>query len=115
MKQKELDLAEKFVLEKIFVSVNDIKVGPKLQFFLTAKGISLEDFINDNINIFENLIKDYMLESGEIDGVKVANYLIAINPNLQGLVIPNVKLIELAQFLDKLFNFESIGTKIRSF
>ena len=110
-----MGIFDRFRKNKNVESVNDIKVGPKLQFFLTAKGISLEDFINDNINIFENLIKDYMLESGEIDGVKVANYLIAINPNLQGLFIPNIKLIELAQFLDKLFNFESIGTKIRSF
>lgn len=112
--QRELDIAEEYVLTRLFGSVDNPVISKKLQLVLIAKNINFDDFINEKIEIFEEFSKDFMNEDGYYNGNQLSRALALKFPLLQDIQLPNMKPIELVKMLDSVINLDSIGQMIQN-
>lgn len=62
--QQELDTAEEFVINSLFP--NGIKVGPFIKTYLTMKGKTEVEVINEALSNFEKTIKPFMSPDGTL-------------------------------------------------
>lgn len=115
IRQVELDLAEEYILKKLFGDVQNLKVGNKVKLFLISQNINLPIFINEKLQVFETITRDFMTEAGYIDGSKISKILAIKNPVFNEITLPNIKPIELVQIIDQVVNFEKIGHLIQNF
>lgn len=113
--QKELDKAEEYVLNKLFGDINNPVISKKLQFILVAKKVDFDKFINEKIEIFEELIKDFINDDGYLDGEQISKMLAIQFPELKGLLLPDIKPLELAKLIDNIVGLEAIGQFIQNF
>ena len=109
--QKELDRAEEYVLNQLFGDLENPAIDKKLQIYLTLKGISFDEFINQKIEIFEEFIKKFMREDGFLDGEKISKVISIQYPILTGLNLPSARLIDYV----KIVPIEEIRKLIESF
>ena len=107
--QREIDLAEEYILDKLFGDYRNPQVSNKIKLLLIAKNTDFNSFINQKLLEVEELIKPIMLENGLIDGNKISKMIAVYLPDLQGLNLPNIRPIDLVKLLDKLLNLEKIG------
>ncbi len=117
LRQQELDLAEEYILAKIFGSVENIRLNtvPNWLFTQFSKGKKFEDFINENIQKFEFIAKGFMTENGYIDGNRVTEMIVNKATILNGaLSLPTLKPIDYAKMLDEIIGFEALGSILRS-
>lgn len=114
IKQIELDLAEEYLLKKLFGDVQNLQVSNKVKLFLIAKNIDLPMYINEKLQLFEAITKDFMTEAGYIDGSKISKVLALKNPVFNEINIPNMKPIEIIEIIDKIVNFDKIGEIIQN-
>ena len=112
--QKELDIAEEYVLTKLFGSVEQPIISPKIQLILTAKNINFDEYINLKINIFENVVKDFMKENGYLDGEKVSKVLALNFSFMQGITLPDMRLKELIKAVENFVPLEKLGELIQN-
>lgn len=111
--QRELDKAEEYILEKLFGSVEDIKVTKNLELVFAFKGIDLNKEINKYIKIFEDFMSNFMLEDGFLDVEKFEKVICIQFPILHGLNLPSARLIDFIKEIEKIIPFEKIGAVIR--
>lgn len=111
--QRELDMAEEYVLNKLFGDYTNPQISNKIKFFLVAKNIDFETYINDKLQKFEEYSKDFMKDNGYYDGEKLTKILTAQFPILQGIAIADIKPIDLFVMLDELIGLEQLGSFIR--
>ena len=117
LRQQELDIAEEYILVKLFGSVDNIRLNtvPNWLFTQFSKGKKFEDFINENIQKFEFVAKGFMTDTGYIDGNRVTEMLTNKATILKGaLNLPTSKPIEYAKMLDEIIGFEALGNILRS-
>ena len=112
--QRELDRAEEYVLTLLFGDISNPRISNKLRFFMIAKGIDFDEFINEKIAIFEEFSQDFMTDEGYYDGDKLTKALKLQFSQLEGLNIPNIKPIDFFKMLDKLVGLEAIGQIIQT-
>jgi len=113
--QRELDKAEEYIFRKLFGSLENPVISPKLRFFMIAKQINFDEFVNEEIKIFEMFAKDFMDENGYFRGKQISQALILKHPVLTGLELPDVRPLELVEILDELIGFDNIGKMIQEF
>lgn len=113
--QRELDKAEEYVFRKLFGSLENPVISQKLRFFMVAKQINFDEFINEKIKIFEMFAEDFMDENGFFRGKQISQALVLKFPALTGLELPDVRPLELVEILDKLIGFDNIGKMIQEF
>ena len=112
--QRELDRAEEYVLTLLFGDIHNPKISNKLRFFMIAKGIDFDEFINSKIAMFEEFSQDFMTDEGYYEGDKLTRALKLQFPQLEGLEIPDIKPIDFFRMLDKLIGLEAIGQMIQN-
>lgn len=115
--QQELDIAEEYILTKLFGNINNIRLNavPNWIFTQIAKGKSFENYINELIQKFEHISKDFMTDTGYLDGNKITEVITNKVPILKGCVnLPTLKPIDYAKMLDEIIGFEALGLIIRS-
>lgn len=115
--QSELDLAEEYILTKIFGNVCDIRLNavPNWLFTQVSKGKKFEDFLNENIQKAEFICKGFMTENGYLQGDRISELISDKVPMLKGCInLPTLKPIDYAKMLDEVINFEALGHIIRS-
>jgi hypothetical protein len=111
--QRELDIAEEYILNRLFGNAQNPQISNKIKLYLIANNIDFHKFLNEKILMIENMIKPIMLENGYLDGNKISKMLAVYIPDLQGLNLPNLRPIELVQLLDKILNLENIGNLLQ--
>ena len=111
--QRELDKAEEYILNRLFGDYTNPQISNKIKFFLVAKNIDFETYINEKLQMFEEYSKDFINDNGYYDGEKLSKALLTQFPMLQGLSIPNIKPIDLAIALDDLIGLSKLGSFIR--
>lgn len=92
--QEELDKAEEYVLNKLFVNANNPIVSSKIQMFCLMHNIDIVELINDKLKMYEDFSKNFMTEEGYYDGKKLTSVLSTKYPTLTGLEIPTMKPID---------------------
>ena len=97
--QKELDRAEEYILNQLFGDINNPVIDKKLQIYLTFKGLTFDNFINSKIEIFEEVVKNFMREDGFLDGEKISQMISIQYPILSGLNLPSARLIDYAKII----------------
>lgn len=112
--QRELDRAEEYILEKLFGNVSTPVVGPKIGLILNLSGISLIDYLNNKILEIENYLRDFMQDDGLLDGQKLSEALVEKYPVLNGISIPNLKPIEVAQLLGEMVDLDKVGYYVQN-
>ena len=113
--QSELDIAEEYILSKLFGDIYNIKLGLVVNTVLNLKGVNLHNLINQKILEFENKIKPYMTETGYIDGNKLTETLTNKFVILKGCItFPTLKPIEYAKILDEMIGIEAIGMLLKN-
>lgn len=112
--QQELDIAEEYILTKLFQDVKHPVISKKLQLVMIAKNINFDEFINEKIAVFEEFSKDFMTEDGYYNGNQLSRALALKYPNFSNTELPNMKPIEVARMLDNFLNLESIGQMIQN-
>jgi hypothetical protein len=115
--QTELDIAEEYILTKLFGNVNNIRLNavPNWLFTQIAKGKKFEDFLNENIQKLEFISKGFMTETGYLDGNRITEIICNKVPILRGCVnLPTLKPIEYAKMLDEFINLEALGQLIKN-
>ena len=113
VKQNELDMAEEFVLTKLFGNAQTPVISKKWEILLALKGIDYRQKINDYLFLFEQFAKDAQKDNGMFDGQKISHIITIQYPQLQGLVLPDIRPIDLARFLDGMINLEKLGAYLR--
>ena len=113
VKQNELDMAEEFVLAKLFGNAQTPVISKKWEILLALKGIDYRQKINDYLFLFEQFAKDVQKDNGMLDGQKISHIIEIQNPQLQGLVLPDIRPIDLARFLDGMISLEKLGAYLR--
>lgn len=113
VKQNELDMAEEFVLAKLFGNAQDPIISKKWKILLALKGIDFRQKINDYLFLFEQFAKDAQKDNGMFDGQKMSHIMTIQYPQLQGLVLPDIRPIDLARFIDGIVNLEKLGAYLR--
>ena len=113
IKQQELDMAEEYILSKLFGNATNPVISKKWEAILILKNINYREKINEYLNIFEIFAKDLQKENGYFDGNKTTQLMILQFPYLQGLVLPDIRPIDLARFLDGMINLEKLGAYLR--
>lgn len=114
--QKELDIAEEYILTKIFGSVEDVKLSGVANWLFTqaTKGKNFNGFINETINKFEFIAKGFMTENGYINGNSLTEMAVRKVPMLNGaLNLPTLKPIDYAKMLDEIINFQALGVILK--
>lgn len=115
--QQELDIAEEYILTKLFGDINNIRLNavPNWLFTQFTKGKKFEDFLNENIQKLEFICKGFMTENGYIEGNRISEIISDKAPILKGCVnLPTLKPIDYAKMLDEVINFEALGHIIRN-
>ena len=97
--QKELDRVEEYILNQLFGDINNPVIDTKFQLFLAFKRKTFDEYINSKIEIFEELVKDYLREDGFLDGEKVSQMIVIQYPILSGLKLPSARLIDYAKMI----------------
>ena len=113
VRQSELDMAEEFVLTKLFGNAQAPVISKKWEMLLALKGIDYRQKINDYLLIFEQFAKDAQKENGMFDGQKISRLMIIQFPQLQGLNLPDIRPIDLARLIDGMINLEQLGVYLR--
>lgn len=113
VKQNELDMAEEFVLAKLFCNAQTPVISKKWEILLALKGIDYRQKINDYLFLFEQFAKDGQKDNGMFDGQKISHIITIQYPQLQGLVLPDIRPIDLARFIDGMVNLEKLGAYLR--
>lgn len=105
--QKELDRAEEYILNQLFGDINNPIIDKKLQIYLTFKGLTFDNFINSKIEIFEEVVKNFMREDGFLDGEKISQMISIQYPILSGLNLPSARLIDYVKIIpiEKIWKF----------
>ena len=111
--QKELDIAEEYILTKLIGNTCNPIISSKLKFLLSTFNINIENVINEKLLVFESLSRMYMTEDGYYDGNKLGE-LIGNLLNCEKINLPNIKPIDVAIFIDNLLNIDSIGKLIQN-
>lgn len=112
--QQELDIAEEYILTRLFQDVKNPVISKKLQLVMIAKNINFDDYINEKIEIFEEFSKDFMTDDGYYNGHQLSRALALKFPAFSNTELPNMKPIEVAKMLDSFINIESIGQMIQN-
>lgn len=115
--QQELDIAEEYILTKLFGDINNVRLNavPNWIFTQFSKGKKFEDFLNENIQKLEFISKGFMTETGYLDGNRLSEVISNKAPILKGCVnLPTLKPIDYAKMLDEVINFEALGLIIRN-
>lgn len=113
--QSELDIAEEYILSKLFGDIYNIRLGMVANAVLNLKGVNLQDLINRKLLEIEDKVKPYMTETGYMDGNKLTETLTNKFPILKGCItFPTLKPIEYAKILDELIGIEVIGQVLKS-
>ena len=113
VKQNELDMAEEFVLAKLFGNAQTPGITKKWEILLALKGIDYRQKINDYLFLFEQFAKDAQKDNGMFDGQKISHIMTIQYPQLQGLNLPDIRPIDLARFIDGMINLEKLGAYLR--
>lgn len=113
VKQQELDIAEEYVLSKLFGNATNPIISKKWEAILILKNVNYREKINEYINIFEAFAKDLQKENGSFDGDKTTKLLILQFPYLEGLVLPDIRPIDLFRLVDNLVGLDKIGELIQ--
>lgn len=113
VKQNELDMAEEFVLAKLFGNAQTPVISKKWEILLALKGIDYRQKINDYLFLFEQFAKDVQKDNGMFDGQKISHIMTIQYPQLQGLNLPDIRPIDLARFIDGMINIEKLGAYLR--
>lgn len=114
--QTELDLAEEYILVRMFGNLDDIKLSgvANWMFVQVTKGKNFNKFLNEYIEKFEFIARGFITETGYIDGNALTEIITSKAPILQGaLNLPTLKPIEYARMLDEIINFEALGKLIK--
>lgn len=114
--QSELDIAEEYILTKIFGSIDDVKLSGVANWLFTqfTKGKKFENFLNDNIKKFEFIAKGLMTENGYINGNSLTEIIIKKAPVLNGCInLPTLKPLDYAKLLDEIINFQALGILLK--
>ena len=117
LRQSELDIAEEYILTKLFGDLNNIRLNavPNWLFTQFSKGKKFEDFLNENIQKLEFISKGFMTENGYIEGNRISEIIGDKAPILKGCInLPTLKPIDYAKMLDEVINFEALGQLIRN-
>jgi hypothetical protein len=112
--QQELDIAEEYILTKLFQDVKNPVISKKLQLVMIAKNINFDEFINEKIAVFEEFSKDFMTDDGYYNGNQLSRALALKYPNFSNTELPNMKPIELAKMLDSFIGLDKIGNLIQN-
>lgn len=112
--QKELDIAEEYVLTKLFGSVEKPIISPKITTILKMLNIDFDCCVNMAINYFENSIKPYFKENGYIDGEKFSKALALKCSFIQGITLPDMRLKELIKAVENFVPLEKLGELIQN-
>lgn len=111
--QRELDVAEEYILSKLIGNPNNPIISNKIKVLLSAFNINAEKTINDKLLMFEALSKGYMTNDGYYDGKKISKVLSDII-GYSDINLPNIKPIDIAILLDNLLNIGEIGKLIQN-
>lgn len=112
--QRELDIAEEYILAKLIGDINNPVLSNKIKILLSALNIDIVKTINEKLLMFEMLSKGYMTEDGYYDGQKISE-LISNLTGAQGVSLPNIKPIDIAIAIDDILNIGSIGKLLQNF
>lgn len=113
IKQQELDMAEEYILSKLFSNATNPVISKKWEAILILKNINYREKINEYLNIFEIFAKDLQKENGYFDGNKTTQLMILQFPYLQGLVLPDIRPIDFFRLVDNLIGLDKIGEIIQ--
>ena len=113
IKQQELDMAEEYILSKLFGNATNPVISKKWESILILKNINYREKINEYLNIFEIFAKDLLKENGYFDGNKTTQLMILQFPYLQGLVLPDIRPIDFFRLVDNLIGLDKIGEIIQ--
>ena len=113
VKQNELDMAEEFVLAKLFGNAQTPVISKKWEILLALKGIDYRQKINDFLFLFEQFAKDVQKDNGMFDGQKISHIIAIQYPQLQGLVLPDIRPIDFFRLVDNLIGLDKIGEIIQ--
>ena len=113
VKQNELDMAEEFVLAKLFGNAQTPVISKKWEILLALKGIDYRQKINDYLFLFEQFAKDVQKDNGMFDGQKISHLMTIQYPQLQGLVLPDIRPIDFFRLVDNLIGLDKIGEIIQ--
>ena len=113
IKQQELDMAEEFVLAKLFGNAQAPVISKKWEILLALKGIDYRQKINDYLFLFEQFAKDAQKDNGMFDGQKISHIMTIQYPQLQGLVLPDIRPIDFFRLVDNLIGLDKIGEIIQ--
>lgn len=113
VKQNELDMAEEFVLAKLFGNAQTPVISKKWEILLALKGIDYRQKINDYLFLFEQFAKDVQKDNGMFDGQKISHIIAIQYPYLQGLVLPDIRPIDFFRLVDNLIGLDKIGEIIQ--
>ena len=113
VKQNELDMAEEFVLAKLFGNAQTPVISKKWEILLALKGIDYRQKINDYLFLFEQFAKDVQKDNGMFDGQKISHIIAIQYPQLQGLVLPDIRPIDFFRLVDNLIGLDKIGEIIQ--
>ena len=106
--QRELDLAEEYVLTKLFGDSSTITINGNIKLIATLAKVNIEETINKWIEMFETFSKAYMTEDGYYKGESITELLESLT-GIKGFNIPSFKPIDIAVTLDKIINLEGLG------
>ena len=115
--QSELDIAEEYILTRIFGSIDNVRLSGVANWLFTqvTKGKNFEAFVNDNIQKLEFIAKGFITETGYINGNLLTEVISEKAPILKGCVnLPTLKPIDYAKMLDEVINFQALGKIIRN-
>ena len=113
IKQQELDMAEEYILSKLFGNATNPVISKKWEAILILKNINYREKINKYLNIFEIFAKDLQKKNGYFDGNKTTQLMILQFPYLQGLVLPDIRPIDFFRLVDNLIGLDKIGEIIQ--
>lgn len=112
--QRELDVAEEYILTKLIGDINNPILSNKIKILLKTFNIDIVETINEKLLMFEMLSRGYMTDDGYYNGEKISE-LISDSTGIQGINLPNIKPIDIAIAIDDILNIGSIGKLLQDF
>ena len=113
--QKELDRVEEYVLNKLFDNIENPKLSLKIRTAMAIKGVNFADVVNENIEVFEEFMQDYMREDGFLDVEKIEKIISTQYPILDGLKLPLARPIEYIKLIELFIPLEKVAGIIENF
>ena len=114
--QAELDIAEEYVLTRIFGSLDNVKLTGIAGFAFTqlSKGKNFENYINEQLQKLEFFARCFMTDNGYVNGLTLTEAITTKVPILRGCIsLPTLKPIDYAKMLDEFINFQALGQIIK--